>query len=44
LFAEPLDPDEVEKMVKDRQPVQGDGSLGTVLTPDFPKLSEASEI
>ncbi|MEA2497632.1 MAG: hypothetical protein QOH26_37 [Actinomycetota bacterium] len=38
-FAAPLDPDDVEKLVSDKK--DGSDELGNVLTPAFPKLSEA---
>ena len=40
-FAAPLDPDDLEKMVIDKG--AGADELGNVLTPAFPKLSEANE-
>ncbi|MEA2447046.1 MAG: hypothetical protein QOK47_683 [Actinomycetota bacterium] len=40
-FATPLDPKDVEKMVVEKKVSAGD--LGNVLTPDFPRIVEASE-
>jgi diguanylate cyclase (GGDEF)-like protein len=42
-FAPPLDPDDVLKMLHERSGGSSDGPLGNVLTPDFPKIREASE-